>query len=85
VTRKATTPRRPDTTTTQSYECVGGCGTICDPHAPGTWREVTGWVEARKAGGSNAVRDPQGTGRYLCKFCMADRQKGLANQQGFGI
>lgn len=76
-------PRRPapkDTAPQQSYQCVGGCGTDVDPHAPGSWREVTGWVEARKAGGSNAVRDPQGTGRYLCRFCMADRQKGLQGQ-----
>lgn len=80
MARKATAPK-PDTTTAQSYVCIGGCGTTVDPHASGTWREVSGWVEARKAGGSHAIRDPKGTGRYLCRWCMDDRQKGVANQQ----
>lgn len=77
MARRATAPR-PDTT--QSYECIGGCGTIVDPHDAGSWREISGWVQARKAGGSNAVRDQVATGRYLCRWCMDDRQRGVANQ-----
>lgn len=78
-------PRRPtpDTrpaVTAQSYQCIGGCGTDVDPHAAGSWREVSGWVEARKAGGSHAIRDQRATGRYLCRWCMEDRTKGLAGQ-----
>jgi hypothetical protein len=65
----------------EPYGCAA-CGGDARPSAPGNWREVTGWVEERRAGGAHAVRDPRPTGRYLCRFCMADRERGVCPGQG---
>lgn len=50
------------------YRC-DGCGDAVDPSKPGTWREVTGLVQARKGGGAHGVKNQAPTGRYFCKFC----------------
>ena len=58
------------------------CGDELNPEAPGTWREVTGWVQARKGGGAHAIHDPKPTGRYACRFCIDLIRKGIGLDQG---
>jgi hypothetical protein len=50
-----------------------GCGEEVDPRAAGTFREVTGWVQARKGGGAHAIKGQKPTGRFACRWC-AERQ-----------
>lgn len=50
-------------------DCVF-CGERVDPDAYGSWREVSGWVQRRRAGGTNSVHDQEETGRYCCSPCM---------------
>lgn len=58
------------------------CGDEIRPDAPGTWREIIGWVQARKGGGAHGVRDQKPTGRYLCQFCVDLVRKGISPDQG---
>ena len=53
------------------------CGLPVAPYATGTWREVTGWVQQRKAGGANAVKNQQDTGIYACQDCMELVKRGI--------
>lgn len=55
------------------YACAF-CGCAIRPLDPGTWRQVTGWVEHRTGGGAHAVSFPSAPHAYACRQCMFDRK-----------
>lgn len=57
------------------------CGVRVDVDSYGAWREVRGWVQRRKAGGTNSVHDQEETGRYCCFGCMDLIRKGIPTGQ----
>lgn len=58
------------------------CGGGVNPERLGVWREVTGWVQQRDAGGAHGVYDQKPTGKYACETCMALIRRGISVDQG---
>lgn len=54
------------------------CHVEFDPRAPGTWHEVTGWVESRPTQGlkGNALHGKTFTGNVRCPECGKLRRLG---------
>lgn len=61
-------------------QCVG-CGADLDCTAPGVGEYVSGIAVNRTGGGANAITERRGTGRYLCRECVHDRQRGTDTNQ----
>ena len=58
-----------------------GCRQDFDDRTPGTWHRVEGWVEERRDGGANAVREKRYTGDVLCPPCAKLRRMGVNQEQ----
>lgn len=59
------------------------CGDVIDATGTGTARLATAWVPNRSGGGPNALVEPVWhAGRYLCRFCLDARRRGLSWSQG---
>lgn len=50
--------------------------------APGTFREVVGWVQFREGGGAHAIALERPTGRYVHRLCMELRRMNHSEQLG---
>jgi hypothetical protein len=61
--------------------CVN-CGEATAILAAGTWREIEGWEQVRRQGGTNAVRYRRLTGSICCPSCMSLRTKQVHQDQG---
>lgn len=46
------------------------CANTIYPKRAGSYYEVVGWVERRKEGGANQVRNKQPTGRWAHHACL---------------
>lgn len=62
------------------YACTF-CGDRVNPTAPGTWRQITGWVEQRTGGGAHSIAMPGAPLAYACAACMFDVKHGIDRHQ----
>jgi len=60
--------------------CVN-CGAPTAIDAAGTYREIEGWEQVRRQGGTNAVKHRRLTGRICCPSCMTLRQAKVHRDQ----
>jgi hypothetical protein len=51
------------------------CDQPVDPDEPGTWRRISGWVERRAQGGSNAVKYITTPTAYAHANCLKSQRK----------
>jgi hypothetical protein len=58
---------------TQCYFCQDSL----DATANGIFQWVSGWVEQRAQGGSNAIALPKRENRYACNYCIARLRRGI--------
>jgi hypothetical protein len=62
------------------HPCIH-CGTLLDPAAPGSYREIRGWEQVRRGGGAHAVTLREETGRVACSPCITLARAGISIQQ----
>jgi hypothetical protein len=68
-----------------TLEPCADCGVLLDTTVQSNWRLVSGWVQARKGGGTHALSLQSAPTAWMCPACMAVRKYGAAQDSKLGL